>query len=67
MEDVREYKTKRNSKERKFVKDIASFFEKESGVTFDMDTDYRMGSNPEEEVLYDWDGTAIDDLQKEGV
>ena len=68
MDDIREYKIKRKLKAKKLVNDVVSFFENEYGIKTDPSGDFLIETEPDEQIIYNWDGSVLRDLnQKEGV
>ena len=64
MDDIREYKIKRKLKAKKLVNDVVSFFENEYGIKTDSSGDFLIETEPDEQIIYNWDGSVLSDLSK---
>ncbi|MCR5625614.1 MAG: hypothetical protein K6G11_10355 [Lachnospiraceae bacterium] len=64
-----DFKTNRKQRTRKAVNDFISFFEREYGISSDNKEDYLMDEEPDEKIIYNWDGSnelfkAINDASR---
>lgn len=67
-EDMNGVMNERDMKAARLVKDFISFFENEYGIRHDADGDLSFGEKPDEQIIYNWDGSVLSDLnEKEGV
>ena len=53
-----------NRRAKTLVKDFISFFENEYGIRHDAEGDLSLGEKPDEQIIYNWDGSVLSDLSK---
>ncbi len=64
MDSSKNHEIKRDNKAKKLVKDFISFFENEYGIRHDAEGDLSLGEKPDEQIIYNWDGSVLSDLSK---
>ena len=68
MEITKRVGSQRINDAKRLVRDFVSIFENEYGIRHDAEEDTFINEKPEEQIIYNWDGSVLSDLsKKEGV